>query len=184
MPELKFNQNKVQTLIRKVFPKSSVKCHERFSEGLVNPTFRVRISNPSKTLVVKLGRLKRKSTIKKNNLILNYLSERGIPAPKVYYDGVFDRKFITIMDLAPGENGTSVYKNASQKMKRKILLNSGKALRNIHNLRVPDFWVHQNHEIKNDKEWKSWTKLRIEKYLKFFRKKFEDIYPFLEKCEP
>ena len=181
MTELKFNNKKIENLICKIFSNAKIQNFERFSTGLVSPTFKVKISNPSKTLVVKLGKLKNKNKIHQNNKILNYLNENKFPTPKVFFDGISDRKFITIMDYSSGEVASKIYKNADIKLRKKILFSAGKKLRLIHNLRIPSFWIHQHHEVKSEDEWKKWTKLRIEKYLDFFEKKLDNYYDFLEK---
>ncbi len=181
MKVIKFNRAMVENLIRKVFPDSNIESHERFSNGLVSPTFKVKIKNPSRYLVVKIGKLKKKQIFNKNNLILNYLNDNGIPSPKVFYSGINSKKFVTIMDYSSGEVASKVYKDADFKLRKKILLSSGKNLRLIHKLKITSFWMHQRHEMKNKKEWKRWTKLRIDKYLNFFKRKFSDHYDFLEK---
>jgi len=179
--KLKFNKDKIETLIRKSFPDSKIENYEQFSTGLVSPTYKVKIKNPKKTLVVKLGKLKNKSRFHQNNKILNYLNENNLPAPKVFFDGVIDKKFITIMDYSSGDVASKIYRKANPHLKKKILIEAGKKLRLIHNLKIPSFWVHQHHEVKTKEEWKEWTKLRIEKYLDFFKDKLEEDYDFLEK---
>src|SRR3989344_2549832 len=103
MSKLKFNRKKIEILIQKTFPRAKIERYEQFSTGLVSPTFKVKIYNPSKILVVKLGKLKNKGKIYQNNRILNYLNKYGIPAPKVYFDGLIDKKFITMMEYSLGE---------------------------------------------------------------------------------
>ncbi|MAG79217.1 hypothetical protein CMI40_02475 [Candidatus Pacearchaeota archaeon] len=181
MAELKFNQKKIEDIIHKSFQNAKIEIYGKFSTGLVSPTFKVKISNPSKILVVKLGRLKNKDKIHQNNKILNYLNKNKIPVPEVYYDDIFDKKFITIMEYSLGDVASNVYKNANQNIRKRILFNAGKNLRKIHKLKIPSFWVHQHHEIKNKQEWEKWTKLRIEKYLKYFKRKFSNDFDFLEK---
>jgi Ser/Thr protein kinase RdoA (MazF antagonist) len=181
MGKLKFNKEKIESIIQKSFPKSNIETYEQFSTGLVSPTFKIKISNPSKILVVKLGKLKNKNRIHQNNKILNNLRDHKIPTPKVYFDGIVNRKFITIMEYSLGNVASNIYKNGNQNLRKNILFNAGKSLRKIHKLKIPPFWIHQHHEIKNQKEWKKWTRLRIDKYLRFFRRKFGSYFDFLEK---
>lgn len=180
MGKLKFNKNKIENLIRKSFPNSKIENYNQFSTGLVSPTFKVKIKNPSKILVVKLGKLKNKYKFHQNNKILNYLNKNKLPSPKIFFDGISDRKFITIMDYSSGEVASKIYRKANTKLRKKILIDSGRKLKLIHNLKIPSFWAHQHHEVRNKDEWKKWTKLRIEKYLNFFRKKLDNYYEFLE----
>ncbi|MFH1066252.1 MAG: aminoglycoside phosphotransferase family protein [Nanoarchaeota archaeon] len=180
MSKLKFNKKRIERLIRKSFPKSKIEKHKQFSTGLVSPTFKVEIAAPNRSLVVKLGKLKNKNKIHQNNKILNYLNESHIPSPKVILEGIFDRKFITIMEYSPGDVASKMYERGTPALRRKILFNAGKNLRKIHLLEIPPFWVHQHHEIKHQKEWKKWTRLRIDKYLDFFREKLADYYDFVE----
>ena len=180
MRKLKFNKKKIEFLIQKSFPKAKIERYEQFSTGLVSPTFKVKINNPSKVIVVKLGRLKNSNRIRQNNKILNYLNEHKIPSSEVYFNGFTDKKFITIMEYSLGVVASSVYKKGNQNLRKNILLNAGKNLRKIHKLGIPHFWIHQQHEIKNPREWKKWTRLRIEKYLTFFRNKFNNYFDFIE----
>jgi len=181
MISLKFNKNKIEILIRKSFPNSEIESYQQFSMGLINSTFKIKIKNPSKILVVKLGKLKNKSKFHKNNKILNYLNKNQLPTPKVFFDGILDRKFITIMDYSPGEVASKIYQKANSKLRKKILMDVGRNLQLIHNLKIPSFWVNEHHEVKNKEEWKNWTKLRIEKYLHFLKSKLSNYYGFLEK---
>jgi Ser/Thr protein kinase RdoA (MazF antagonist) len=181
MSSLKFNKNKIAILIKKYFPNSEIETYQQFSTGLVSPTFKVKIKNPLKNLVVKLGKLKNKSKFHQNNKILNYLNENQLPAPKVFFDGISDRKFITIMDYSSGEVASKIYQKANSKLRKNILIDVGRNLKLIHNLKIPSFWVHQHHEVKNKEEWKKWTKLRIEKYLTFLKNKLSNYSDFLVK---
>ena len=180
MSKLKFNKGKIENIIKTIFPKSHIDKYNRFSTGLVSPTFKIKVSNPSKILVVKLSKLKNKGRISLNNKILNYLNEHSIPAPKVYFQGQMDKKFISVMEYSSGKVASSFYKKSNQNLRKNILVNAGENLRKIHKLDIPSFWIHQHHEIKNKKEWKKWTKLRIDKYVKFFRKKFSNYIDFIE----
>ncbi|MDD4877616.1 MAG: aminoglycoside phosphotransferase family protein [Candidatus Nanoarchaeia archaeon] len=180
MSKPKFNERRIEILIRKSFPKAKIKKYEQFSTGLVSPTFKVKITAPNRILVVKLGKLKNKKKIHQNNKILNYLNKSHIPAPKVILENIFDRKFITIMEYSPGNVASKTYGKGNQVLRRKILCNAGKNLRKIHTLKIPPFWIHQHHEIKHQKEWKKWTRLRIDKYLGFFREKLAEYYSFID----
>lgn len=180
MSKLKFNEKRIESLVRKSFPNAKIRKYGQFSTGLVSPTFKVKIVNPNRIFVVKLGKLKNKNKIHQNNKILNYLNESHIPSPKVILEGIFDRKFITIMEYSPGEVASKVYEKGNHALRRKILFNAGKNLRKIHALEIPPFWIHQHHEVKHQKEWKKWTRIRIDKYLAFFRKKLTNYYDFIE----
>lgn len=180
MVKPKFNKNRLENLFRKIFPNVRIKSFEQFSTGLVSPTFKVNITNPAKIVVVKLGKLKNQNRIHQNNKILNYLNQNNIPAPKVFFEGIFDKKFITIMEYSSGDVASKIYEKGNQSLRKKILFNAGKNLKKIHKLKIPSFWVHQRHEIRNQEEWKNWTRLRIDKYLSFFRKKLADHYDFFE----
>jgi|TARA_B100002003_G_scaffold162947_1_gene151213 Ser/Thr protein kinase RdoA (MazF antagonist) len=179
MSKLKFNKEKLEKQIHKVFPKSKIKSFKEFKTGLVSPTFKVDIINPKKSLVIKLSKNKNKKKIDTNNKILTYLNKHNIPSPKIYLTGIFDKKIITIMEYLNGDVASSIYKK-NKKARKNILLNAGKVLKKIHSLKIPAFWVHQHHEIKTEKEWKKWTRLRAEKYLKFCYKKLPKYNSFLE----
>jgi len=181
MSSLQFNKNKIEIFIRKSFPNSIIESFEKFPTGIAGQTYKVKIRNPHKIIVVKLGKLKDKKTFVQNNKILNYLNDNQIPAPKVYFEGTSDKKFVTIMDYSSGEVASKIYQNANNKLRKEILIDAGRKLKLIHSLEIPSFWIHQHHEVKNKSEWKKWTKQRINKYLTFSRNKPSDYYDFLEK---
>jgi Ser/Thr protein kinase RdoA (MazF antagonist) len=180
MKKLKINKKSLEKFVRRVFPNSSIDSFDRFSNGFVSPTFKLKINNPSRIIVVKIGKLKKREIFHKNNLILNFLNGNKIPSPEVFYENSFGKKYITIMDYSSGEVASDVFKKAGLLLRKKILFNMGKNLKTIHNLNIPDFWVHHSHEVRNIDEWKNWTKLRIEKYLSFIRLKFDKYYIFLK----
>jgi len=181
MKKLKFNKNRLEEKLRMIFPNSKIKNYEKFKTGITSSsTFKVNIINPKKSLAVKLSKLGNRKRIEKNNQILNYLRKNKIPAPKIFFSGVFDKKFITIMENIEGDVASEMYKR-NKKLRKKILISSGRVLNQIHSLKIPKFWSHQHHEIKGKKEWKKWTELRVKKYLQFFQKKFLEYHPFLKK---
>ena len=180
MSKPKFNQKRLENFLQKVFPNAEIKSFEKFSTGLVSPTFKVNLEKPSKLVVVKLGKIKNKNRIHQNNKILNYLNDNKIPAPKVFLDGVFDKKFITVMEYLHGDVASKAYERGNNLLRKNILFNAGMNLRKIHLLEIPLFWAHQRHEVENQREWKEWTRLRIDKYLFFFREKFSEYYDFIE----
>lgn len=179
MSKPKFNKERIEKLIRKSFPSSKIKNYKQFSTGLVSPTFKVEIISPKKIIVVKLSKNKNKKRIDTNNQILNYLNKHKIPCPKVFFTGIFDKKIITIMEYVQGNVVSSEYKK-NRRIRKKILENAGKNLKKIHSLKIPSFWIHQHHEIKTEKEWKKWTKLRVKKYLEFFQKKLPKHNSYLK----
>lgn len=181
MDKLNFNKTKIESLIKKSFPNATLKNYHQFSTGLTTPAFKVSIINPKKILVVKLTKISRKEASQQNNKILNYLNKYKIPAPKVFFNGIIEKKFITVMDYSLGNVANKVYKKTNSDIRKKILKNVGKTLRSIHKLKIPSFWVHQHHEINSKNEWKKWTRQRIRKYLKFFKKRLSNHYDFLEK---
>lgn len=181
MAKPKFNPDKIEKFLQNTFPNSRIIKYSKFSEGLVSPTYKLEIQNPKKTIVIKLSKLKNKSNIHKNNLILNYLNQNKIPSPKVHYEKEENRKLITVMEFIGGNVASKNYESNTNFMKRKILFNAGRNLKKIHNLKIQSFWKHQKHEIKNKTEWKKWTDIRIQKYLKFFEKKLNKYYQFLER---
>ena len=179
MSKLKFNKGKLEEQIHKIFPNSKIKNVKEFKTGLVSPTFKVDIINPKKSLVIKLTRKKNKNKIDTNNKILTYLNKHKILFPKIFFTKIFDKKIITLMEYIQGDVASSVYKK-NKKIRKKMLLNAGKVLKRIHSLKIPSFWVHQHHEIKTEKEWKKWTRLRSKKYLNFFQNKLPEYYTSLE----
>ncbi|MDD3263791.1 MAG: aminoglycoside phosphotransferase family protein [Candidatus Nanoarchaeia archaeon] len=179
--KLTFNKKKIEIEIRKIFNNAVIKNYEFFIEGLVSPTFKIKINNPSKTLVVKLTKIKREKQIIKNNLILEYLNKNKILAPRIYLSNKFEKKIITIMSFCKGKNAKEVYLKSNEDIKKEILYNAGHLLKKIHNLKIPQFWEHQKHEIKDVNEWKNWTKNRISKYLLFIKNKMKNEYKSIEK---
>jgi predicted Ser/Thr protein kinase len=167
MEKVKINEKGTKNLLRKIFPDMKIKKIEKFSKGLTSGlVLKIKINNPNKILVLKLAKLKRKAEIDKNNKILDYLNKNKIPSPKIFYSGSYNRKIATIMEYVKGDIAGNIYVKGDKKLRKKILENAGKILNKIHKFKVPSFWVHQHHEIKNSEEWKGWTKVS-----KFCRKK-------------
>jgi aminoglycoside phosphotransferase (APT) family kinase protein len=179
MEKLTFNKTRIEKLIRRVFPESRIKEYAEFEEGLVNPTFKVEIIRPNKILAIKLVKLRRKASAVQNNKIFNYLNRNGIVAPKVLLEGVFDKKHITIMEFIEGLPASTLYKKSGVMIRSKILFNAGETLAKIHSLKIPPFWTHCEHEIRNKEEWRKWIDLRVKKYLNFFKNKSKIDFKFI-----
>lgn len=188
---LSFNKSKIEKLIQQPFPESQIISYKKFKTGLVSPTYKVEIKNPKRTLVVKLSKLKWTNSIQTNNQILEFLHRRGLPCPKIYLTQIKDKKIVTIMDFLEGRPASEIFKRLSLAQKKKFLESTGKLLKQIHGVEIPPFWKHYKHEIKNEKEWISWTKKRIQKYVPFIDKlskesekvnqKLQDFIGLLEK---
>jgi Ser/Thr protein kinase RdoA (MazF antagonist) len=182
MTTLRFRKAEVLLEIRKTFPKASINSFKRFSNGLVSKVYTVSIIHPTKKLAVKIYKVKHDEELNKNIQILRYLNKKNIPAPKIFTTQTISDYGIMIMELLKGENLFKIYKYSDKHTKKKLLYNSGKVLRKIHNLKIQKFWIHQKHEIKSIKEWKSWTNKRIRKYLKFAKKSLKkEQYLFLKR---
>ena len=179
--ENEFNKKRIEKLIKEVFLDSNIDSYEKLTGGLVHLNFKVKIKNPEKEIVVRISKLKYKQRITKNNLAMKYLRENNLPTPRIFLERVYYRKFITIMEFVEGENGEDVYNESDESVRIKILENFGKTLSEIHGLRIPNFWNHEKHEIKNRKQWGFWTRERIEKYLKFVKTNLPQYYSFLER---
>lgn len=169
----------IRKIINKIFPDSKIKSIKKFDEGLVSDVFKATLNNPKKELVVKVYKPKIKKNIIKNNKILKFLTEEGVISIDTYYNKVFKDFGIAIYSCAKGENAKSVLKKSDIEMKTKILKNSAKKLKEIHNLKIPGFWKHQKHEVRNRKEWVKWTINRKKKYLLFAKENFPKYYNYL-----
>ena len=123
--KLKFSRLIAEKEIQKSFPKSKIISYNRFKEGLVNPTYKVNIKNPKKTLVVKLYKIKNSKNIKKTIEIFDYLSKRKFPVPKIYSNTIFEKQGIIIIEHLRGENALELYNKSPNKIKQKLLENSG-----------------------------------------------------------
>jgi len=167
MVKPKFLESRIENEIRKTFSDSSIISYKKFNSGLVSPTYKVRIKNPQKILVVKIYKAKNHLLAQTNENVSNYLFKRGFPVPRVYSRTLFKKQEIVVMNYIWGKNALSVYKNSSISKKRKILKNLGILMKRIHTLKIPSQWIHHKHEIKNKKEWINWTKNRIKRYLSF-----------------
>ena len=171
MTKPKLGNKKMEILIRKSFPKAIIQSMSQFKTGLVSPTFKIKIKNPNKIIVMKLSRLRKRKMIEINNNILKYLDKNNFPVPHIFFSGVYDKKYVTIMEFIEGKIAKDFFKNSSEKQKRNLLKNSGKMLRKMHKLNAPSCWKHSKHEIKTEQQWKNWTRQRKNKYLKFIEGK-------------
>jgi Ser/Thr protein kinase RdoA (MazF antagonist) len=179
--ENEFNKERIEKLIKEVFPDSKIDSYKKLTGGLVHLNFKVKIKNPKKEIVVRISKLKRKQGVMKNNQAMIYLRKNNILTPEIFLEKVYYRKLITIMEFVTGKNAEDAYNESSENEKIQILENCGKALSEIHGLAIPNFWKHQKHEIKDGKEWIVWTFERIEKYLKFVKANLPQYYDFLKK---
>ena len=177
----KFYRKRVETEIKKTFPNSEMIKYTKFSKGLVSPTYKVKIKNPKRTLVVKIYSIKNKSDIGKNSKILKYLDSKKIPVPQIYSNTAFKDQGILIMNYVKGENAIELYNKSTDKVKRKILFNHGKLLKKIHSLKHGDLCIHNKHDATNIKLWIKWTRSRAKKYLNFAKNNFaKKYYRFLK----
>jgi Ser/Thr protein kinase RdoA (MazF antagonist) len=172
----KFSKLKSEKEIQKSFPKAKIISYNRFKEGLVNPTYKINIKNPKKTVVIKLYKIENLKNIKKTIEIFDYLSKRKFPVPKIYSNNIFENQGIVVLEHFRGENALELYNKSPNKIKQKLLENSGKLLRRLHKIKIPEFWIHNKHEVKSEKEWIKWTQLRVKKYLKFAKENLDKKY--------
>lgn len=105
------------------------------------------------------------------------MHDQGVPAPRVFFDGMF----VTVMEFIPGKVASDVFRGAGPVVKRRLLRSAGSLLRRIHGLRIPSFWVNERHPVSNKQEWKQWTRGRVSKYLAFSRSKKFGRHDFLER---
>lgn len=85
------------------------------------------------------------------------------------------------MECSSGKVASEIYQKSDSQLRKNILIDVGRKLKLIHNMKIPSFWLHQKHEVIDAEEWKIWTKLRIDKYLNFFKNNLNNYYNFLEK---
>ena len=182
MVKPKFLESRIENEIRKTFSDSSIISYKKFNSGLVSPTYKVRIKNPQKILVVKIYKAKNHLLAHTNENVSNYLFKMEFPVPQIYSSTLFKKQEIVVMKYIGGKNALSVYKNSSISKKRKILKNLGILMRKLHVLKIPTQWIHHKHEVKNKKEWINWTKNRIKRYLSFAKENLNlKHYLFLKK---
>lgn len=163
---MRFSRKKALLEIHKVFPKAKISSTKRLTGGLMNKVYRVHITNPNKTLVVRMAKSKYHERIATNNKILNYLSAY-IPTPRLLSESFHEEYSITLMTFLKGRSAISFYNKSTKKVQERILHELGKHLKVLHSLRIPRYWSHFSHKIPSTKEWRSWTKNRSKKYLAF-----------------
>lgn len=180
--KLKFNEKKVKKVINTTFPKAFIVHYKKFERGLAHQTFKVRIKNPNRYVVVRIYKLKNKKKVDANTQALTFLHQKGFPTPRIYSDTQFKNQGIIVMEYLKGEEAEKILLGSSKQVKIKILKNSGKLLKKLHAIPIPKFWIHFKHEIKNKEEWIKWTRQRIKKYLEFAKNNLDSkYYEFLEK---
>ena len=172
----KFYKKRVEAEIKGSFPDARIVAYERFSKGLVSPTYKVWIDSPKRTLVVKVYKPDNYFNIKKNEEVIKYLRINRFPVPEIFSNKLFDKQGIFVMGFIEGENAMVEYNRASKKIKQKILFNAGKILKKLHSLKGIKSWEHRSHNNKDSKEWIKWTEKRVKKYLDFFKKNVDRKY--------
>lgn len=180
MAKFELNKNRIQELLRSLFPSCSIVSSSKFSTGLVSPSFDVCLASPNMHVLVKLTKRKHAKRIHKNNLILTYLKEEGLPASQIFLEQEFDRKIVTVMELLPGSSACKVFELLSVQKRKHLLSHAALLLRRIHQLPIPSFWQHQEHEILTRDEWIKWTEKRVCTYVTFFSRKYSDRIGLIE----
>ena len=175
-----FMKKRVLNEIKQTFPDSKIINYKKLKEGLVSPTYKVKIKNPKKFLVVKIYKKKNSKQINTNIKIMQYLYENKFPIPKVYSNNLFAKQGILIMEHISGKSGLDAYNILPLNNKKKLLFNLGKLLKKMHNIDAQKFWIHYKHNIETKKEWVKWIALRINKYLSFIKKNMPDYYSKLK----
>jgi aminoglycoside phosphotransferase (APT) family kinase protein len=166
--------------IQRVFPQATIGSVLKFSKGLASSVYKVEVRDPSKILAVKFFPKKIESRVEKSSRISSYVKENGLPSPQTYELLKGDNEGSVVMDCLPGEVASEVWETASVENQQIILVNSGKMLKKIHNLKIPPFWIHQKHEVTSPEEWVEWTRVRIDKYLIAAQENLDkDIVDFL-----
>lgn len=166
----KFIEKRVLKEIHKTFPNARISSYKKFKEGLVNPTYKVKIISPNKFLAVKIYKQKNLQYVDTGISIMKYLYGENFPVPIIYSNTMFTKQGVVVMEYLNGKSGLKTYNSSTQRSKQKILLNSGKIIKEIHNLKAPAIWVHPKHNVENKKEWIEWTKKRVEKYNLFIKR--------------
>lgn len=174
------DKTNLEKIVRKVFINAEIQEIEKFADGLDGAVFKITIQNPDQILVLKANSLDNKSKTVKNNQILKYLKQNNLKVPEVFFEDENTEAFITLMSFCPGQVAGTVYQEVGQTDREKILLGAGEELYKIHNLNIPDFWIHHKHEIPNKEAWKAWIKMRIEKYLNFFETRLPNHIEFIQ----
>lgn len=172
----RFNEKRVLKEIKRSFPSAKIVLYKKLDGGLVSPVYRVDIIYPKRKLVVKIYKSKNERAVRNSNKIVSFLYEKNFPVPKIYSDRLFAKQGVVVMDYLKGLDALEFYNSSSQDLKKEILINFGKLIRRLHNLEIPSFWIHHSHEIKDRNSWVIWIKERINKYLKFLRKKLSKVH--------
>ena len=123
-----FRFNRVLQEIRQTFPRAKITAHTKLFGGLVSPTYKVVISQPLRTLAVKIYKAKNAVLIRKNNAILTALHKKRFPVPFVYSNRLFAKNGVVVMDFIPGRTAADVYERGSSQVRLKLLQNTGKLL--------------------------------------------------------
>lgn len=174
------DQEKTLNAIHKIFPEASVGSVTKFSKGLTSNVYKVEIHNPDKILVVKFFPEKIQERVEKSAKISNYLKENNLPSPQTYDIVKNQEEGWVVMDCLPGKVASEVWETSTIENQSTILIHSGEMLKRIHNLEIPQFWIHQKHEITSQKEWIEWVNIRVKKYLEVVQENVnKEIFDFL-----
>ncbi len=160
-----YPEEKIFVAIHRIFPQATISSVLKFSKGLASNVYKVEIRDPSKILAVKFFPKKIELRVEKSSRISSYVKENGLPSPQIYELIKGDSEGSVVMDCLLGEVASEVWETASVENRQMILVNSGKMLKMIHDLKIPSFWIHQKHEVASPEEWVEWTRVRIQKYL-------------------
>jgi len=172
--------DKVNKVVKNVFPNCNVIAIEPIEKGFMNKKHIVKISNPEKELVLKVGENRRleDSKLLSEAGILKLVKERipGMPVPEIFLanepDDVFDCPYV-LMSKLPGEDLSDVWDKLAQEEKEEIIYQMGHYLAKLHTIKFDKFG-----DIKKDctliKTSSTWDKKAIPELFKELGK--QEIY--------
>jgi tRNA A-37 threonylcarbamoyl transferase component Bud32 len=142
--------------VREVFPSSNVLKIVELNQGLSSSKiFMIRISSPSKKIILKVYPKTYENRLKKEIKILTELNQSDIPSPKIiHYDF---KKLVLIMEYIQGVNLFEYF--SAKKVDGKSLVSVGKNLARIHKLPIKEIWQDKK-GIKSKKDWISFVEQR------------------------
>jgi hygromycin-B 7''-O-kinase len=158
---------RIEKVVKSAFPCCNILLIENIMKGFMNKKFIIKIANPDKELILKIGESKRLEEIHtlKEAAILKLVKEKvpELPVPEIFLsrekDDVFDAHYV-LMSRLPGTDLSDIWGDLTEQEKKDIVYHMGKYLAKLHTMKFDKFG-HFRNDGSLDNPADRWDKVAI-----------------------